>query len=777
MSLPFAGQTFHFTQPDGSAITVRGWGNQHHARFETPEGYTVVQNPATRWWEVAQPSPDGMNLEPVPGMRSSADAASAGVPLSLRLRAERTRALARESALVMGGRRCEERRRERQTEARALRHLAARGAGVLAAPPRRGTVGDFLGLCLLVEFPDVPGSITRDEVERFCNQPGYSGFGNSGSVHDYFLDNSLGRCRYTNLVAPYYRAKKQRSYYTDESVEQPIRARELINEALAHWKAQGFDFSALTVDGSNYVYAMNVYYAGPTVNNWSKGLWPHAFHMGTPVPLAGAKRAMDYQFTNMGNELTLGTFCHENGHMLCDYPDLYDYGDESGGVGAWCLMCSGANVNPKNPTQIGGYLKRLSGWAANVATVEHDRQFSLKAGANEFALLAKDDKEYFLFEARHKTGRDAALPGQGLAIWHIDEEGSNNFEQMSPTRHYECSLEQADGQFEFERGGDAWGDTGDLFAGAVARFGDDTTPASRWWDGTPSQLVVDSISPAGLQMQFRCRLGGSTPPAVAQRFEATPDRSIPDNQAAGITETLKLPAGLVVDSLKVEVDITHSWPGDLVATLVPPVGAAIVAAQPSAGQRTAGAQAGAGRGCAACSGHIARPGGAGPLAAEGAGPGGRGSGPAGALGPGGDTGGRGGGCDRPAGAEGQRRRDRAGQPERRHHAQSAGHGQRHIGAGGGGRGHQPPLHWRPAREPGFTRRDRGGAARRHRRQCRRHRRHVHPGHHAGPGAVGRPAAGRQLDLEGGRPGGRGRGQAQSLGADAAPRSLTLKSAA
>jgi subtilisin-like proprotein convertase family protein len=51
---------------------------------------------------------------------------------------------------------------------------------------------------------------------------------------------------------------------------------------------------------------------------------------------------------------------------------------------------------------------------------------------------------------------------------------------------------------------------------------------------------------------------------------------IPDNQAAGFTESLDLPAGLVVDSAVVEVDIDHSWPGDLVLTLVPPVGAAIV---------------------------------------------------------------------------------------------------------------------------------------------------------------------------------------------------------
>src|SRR5260221_11074677 len=48
----------------------------------------------------------------------------------------------------------------------------------------------------------------------------------------------------------------------------------------------------------------------------------------------------------MGAEVTLGTFCRENGHMLCDYPDLYAYGHESSGVGIYCLMCAGT-VNEK----------------------------------------------------------------------------------------------------------------------------------------------------------------------------------------------------------------------------------------------------------------------------------------------------------------------------------------------------------------------------------------------------------------------------------------------
>ena len=47
MAVPFSGKSFDFTQPDGSTIQLRGWGNQYYAVFETLDGYTVVRNPAT----------------------------------------------------------------------------------------------------------------------------------------------------------------------------------------------------------------------------------------------------------------------------------------------------------------------------------------------------------------------------------------------------------------------------------------------------------------------------------------------------------------------------------------------------------------------------------------------------------------------------------------------------------------------------------------------------------------------------------------------------------
>jgi len=498
MPTQFSGKRFTFTQPDGSPLELRGFGDQNHAVFETLDGRTVTQNPSTGYYEVAQLTPDANALEPAPA------SAAASLPRSLRVSRSAAAAAGRASALSVGGRRCEQRRQERQQQQRALRAMAAAG-GPLLAPPQRQTIGDFVGLCLLVDFSDAPATIQRSEVERFCNEPGYTGFGNNGSVRDYFFESSLGRCRYTNIVAPYYRAKRPKTYYTDRLIAQPQRAYELIGEALAHHKASGFDFSPLTVDGSGFVYAMNVYHAGPVTNNWAEGLWPHSHHLGSPVSLAPGKQAFDYQFTAMGAELELGTFCHENGHMLCDYPDLYDYGGESSGVGKFCLMCAG-NFDEKNPNAISAYLKRLSGWAGTVTPIEHGRQLTLRAGSNDFAIHARDGREYFLFENRKKAGRDSSLPDEGLTVWHIDEDGSNNNEQMTGARHYELSLEQADGRCDLEKSGSNLGDSGDLFAGPTARFSDATNPSSKWWDGASSALTIDEISAAGESMTFRALL-------------------------------------------------------------------------------------------------------------------------------------------------------------------------------------------------------------------------------------------------------------------------------
>ncbi|HMS82460.1 MAG TPA: M6 family metalloprotease domain-containing protein [Nitrospira sp.] len=577
MATPFLGQTFTFTQLDGTTLPVRGWGDQHYAVFETLDGYTVAKDPRTGFGEVARLSSDRINLEPMSEAHGRPDAGRGGVTRGVGVDTGAARAAGRAGALRFGGRRCDERHRERKEQLRAVRMMADRG-GPVFAPPQRTTVGDYVSLCLLIDFSDVPATITREEVERFCNQAGYNGFGNNGSVRDYFFESSLGRLRYTNVVTSYYRAKQPKTYYTDRNIEMGVRARELIREALAHWKAQGFDFSQLTADDTGKVYATNVFYAGPVVNNWSEGLWPHAWTLGTEVPLVPGKSAFDYQFTAMGSELLLGTFCHENGHMLCDYPDLYDYGNESAGVGFFCLMCAGNHADPKNPVQISAYLKRLSGWAGKVTNLEHGTTVTLQAGQNECAMYAKGNEEYFLIENRAKTGRDGALPGAGLAVWHVDELGNNSNEHMTAASHYELSLEQADGQFELERSRNERGDAHDLYAGAGVRFADDSTPNSFWWDGTASHMVIDNISATGQTMSFRCTFSNVVTPPQGDtiRRESAPGLPIPDNQVAGISDTIQIQEAATIADMKVTVDISHTYRGDLHVTLAAPWGDVIV---------------------------------------------------------------------------------------------------------------------------------------------------------------------------------------------------------
>jgi len=509
MAASFHGAEFTFVQPDGTELRVRGWGNQHHAVFETLDGYTVVKDPSTGFYEYARATPERDTLRPTGIAPGDATPAALGLQPNARLSSVAAKARARDVAegLPTGGTRWEARRQEAKLQ--AVRRAAVAAAGVanvpMPAPPPRQTVGDYVGLCLLVQFPDVPGTITRDEVDAFCNQQGYSAGGNNGSVRDFFFDSSLGKLRYTNVVAPYYTAKHPRSYYTDRKVAQPRRARELITEALTWLKTQQFDFPRLTADGDGYVYATNVSYAGPVVNNWAEGLWPHSFGLAAPFPLTAGKNAHDYQITNMGAQLTIGTFCHENGHMICDFPDLYDYGDQSSGIGDYCLMCGGNNADPRNPVDVSAYLKYRAGWAGSVTRLSAGLKATARAGRNEFFVHAKSPTEYFIIENRARAGRDAALPDAGLAVWHVDELGDNQNEQMTPAEHYECSLVQADGRFDLERAQGTGGDADDLFGGGpgeVDRVGPGTVPNTNWWDGSASRLEIRKVSPAGATMTF-----------------------------------------------------------------------------------------------------------------------------------------------------------------------------------------------------------------------------------------------------------------------------------
>ena len=57
------GMPTEFTQPDGTKLNLRIFGDEFYGRAQTEEGYTVVYNPATQSYEYAGLSVDGNELE------------------------------------------------------------------------------------------------------------------------------------------------------------------------------------------------------------------------------------------------------------------------------------------------------------------------------------------------------------------------------------------------------------------------------------------------------------------------------------------------------------------------------------------------------------------------------------------------------------------------------------------------------------------------------------------------------------------------------------------
>ena len=57
---------------------------------------------------------------------------------------------------------------------------------------------------------------------------------------------------------------------------------------------------------------------------------------------------------------------------------------------------------------------------------------------------------------------------------------------------------------------------------------------------------------------------------------STPGLNIPDNSAVGVRDVINFPASAMLSSIRVTVDITHTYIGDLRATLIAPSGTAVV---------------------------------------------------------------------------------------------------------------------------------------------------------------------------------------------------------
>ena len=422
-----------------------------------------------------------------------------------------------------------------------------------------------------VEFNDVRTTVTQADLNELLNGQNYTRNGNFCSAREYFRTVSTGKLDYTNDVVGPFRLSQNRSHYVNNL---------LVKEALDLAVASGVDLNRYDSRREGVVDALNVLYAGQT--QYTGELWPH----NSTLALRYGTVSTDlYLLTSAGRsaaDLSIGTFCHENGHLLCRFPDMYDYGDisrdgdgvQSAGIGSYCLMGSGNHLDfGRTPSPVCAYLRDLAGWCDTEIDLNSATAAEAVHGAYDKVLKYRTGapNEYFLVENRSKLGLDQHLPSSGLAVYHCDTLGANEFQSATSSRHYQCALLQADGHADLERNVNQ-GDGTDLFATANGVVVSATsTPSSRLWNGADSGLVIADVGVPENKMAFR--LGAPVPSPAAIHAESTSAVAIPDNNATGIKSTLRVAAAGTASRVSVSFDITHTYIGDLTVELTGPGGA------------------------------------------------------------------------------------------------------------------------------------------------------------------------------------------------------------
>jgi M6 family metalloprotease-like protein len=484
----YNGEEFLFSQPDGNKVKVRVFGDEFYQRVESIDGYTLIRDAAGWICYAAKNNKNSLESTGIVYENELAEITfrkQANKRLSGDFSTTPEKHISPEKNEIL---------RIRNSNTLILNRNSKVNHQTSNLRTASQPLNNVKGLTLLIEFSDEPAQINKETIERFFNEKGFSDYGNNGSVRDFFNDVSGGYITYTNHVVSYYKARKPKSYYDDKSSFGHVH--ELLNEALIWLDDQGFDFSTLTTE-NGMIKAVNVMYAGQPSYGWCKGLWPHmSYHYFE----ADGVSTGAYQMTYIGQSLSLGTTCHENGHMLFGWPDLYDYDYNSYGAGNYCLMSYFGN--PLNPLPPNAYLRQLAGWENPQVLNNRKGSFLLKPGQSFVYRNPENQQELFVIEGRTKTGRNKDLPDEGLMIWHVDEYGINSFEQRTYQSHYKVSLEQADGLYELEKNSSSGG-PGDLFKPDFrTKFSDFTLPDARWWNGQKSGLNISQISGPGENISF-----------------------------------------------------------------------------------------------------------------------------------------------------------------------------------------------------------------------------------------------------------------------------------
>jgi immune inhibitor A len=382
-------------------------------------------------------------------------------------------------------------------------------------------------LAILVDFSDKPSTEQPIFFDSLL-------FGSAvGTVRNYYEEVSFGNVTLVCVNMPsslgWQRAPETYAYYVDGQAglgAYPHNAQKLAEDAVQLVDPL-VDFSNYDNDGDGFVDALVIIHAGPgrEITGSMNDIHSHKWQMNTAQNVDGVTASVysiepEYWYTE--GDMTCGVYCHELGHALFGFPDLYDYGYDSQGLGAWTLMAMGSwngtlGASPAHPD---AYCEILAGFVNPTVIIQNTANVSIpnvETSPSIFRLWTNgtQNDQYFLVENREHIGYDTELPGTGLLIYHVDESvQTNDDNQWYPGHttggHYLVAVEQSDGNWDLEHNTNA-GDASDPYPGSLdfRAFANSTTPNSKGYAGANTYVGVRNISDAADTMtaDFSVRMG------------------------------------------------------------------------------------------------------------------------------------------------------------------------------------------------------------------------------------------------------------------------------
>lgn len=296
------------------------------------------------------------------------------------------------------------------------------------------------GAVILVSYSDKAFGQSNEDMTDWAMGDEYTYNGATGSIHQYFYDQSWGQYdMHIDVYGPVTLSKEASYYGKNDWSGNDQHADEMVVEAcrLAH-DSCGADFSQYDSDGDGKVDWVVILYAGKgeADGGAANTIWPHQYELsytGKAFQLDG-KTVDHYCCLNeidgqTGERCGIGTFCHEFSHVM-GLPDFYSTNQGSHRtLGSWDIMDYGPYNNGGNtPPNYSAYERWFMGWieptllntdcSVTLPPLQDSKAACLitESGQGISNILLPLPATFFLIENRQQEGWDTYLKGSGMMV-------------------------------------------------------------------------------------------------------------------------------------------------------------------------------------------------------------------------------------------------------------------------------------------------------------------------------------------------------------------------